>query len=230
MAELILPLMSAFWLGVLTSISPCPLATNILAISFVGRRVESPREVLFSGLLYTAGRAATYIFLGMLLVASLLSAPFISHVLQKYMNAALGPLLILVGIVLLELISLNIGSGLNTTVQKRVETMGVWGAVFLGVLFALSFCPTSAALFFGSLLPLAINSHSGILLPAVYGLATGLPVLIFAVLLGFGANKVAKAYDRIVVFERWARRITGITFIFVGFYYSLTRIFGLSFW
>ena len=230
MAELILPLVSAFWLGVLTSISPCPLATNILAISFVGRRVESPREVLFSGLLYTAGRAATYIFLGMLLVASLLSAPFISHVLQKYMNAALGPLLILVGIVLLELISLNIGSGLNTTVQKRVETMGVWGAVFLGVLFALSFCPTSAALFFGSLLPLAINSHSGILLPAVYGLATGLPVLIFAVLLGFGANKVAKAYDRIVVFERWARRITGITFIFVGFYYSLTRIFGLSFW
>jgi cytochrome c-type biogenesis protein len=230
MAELILPLMSAFWLGVLTSISPCPLATNIVAISFVGRRVESPQEVLFSGLLYTAGRAATYIFLGMILVASLLSAPFISHVLQKYMNAALGPLLILVGMVLLELISLNIGSGLNTTVQKRVETMGVWGAVFLGVLFALSFCPTSAALFFGSLLPLAINSHSGILLPAVYGLATGLPVLIFAVLLGFGANKVAKAYDRIVVFERWARRITGITFIFVGFYYSLTRIFGLSFW
>ena len=230
MVELILPLASAFWLGVLTSISPCPLATNIVAISFVSRRVESPRSVLFSGVLYTAGRAATYVLLGMLLVASLLSAPFISHVLQKYMNAALGPLLILVGMVLLELISFNMGGGLNTTMQKRVEAMGLWGAVFLGVIFALSFCPTSAALFFGSLLPLAVNRQSGILLPAVYGLATGLPVLIFAVLLGFGANKLAKAYDGIVAFERWARRITGITFIVVGFYYSLTRIFGLSLW
>ena len=230
MGEHILPLASAFWLGVLTSISPCPLATNIVAISFVSRRVESPRSVLFSGVLYTAGRAATYVFLGMLLVASLLSAPFISHVLQKYMNAALGPLLILVGMVLLELISFNMGGGLNSTVQKRVEAMGVWGAVFLGVLFALSFCPTSAALFFGSLLPLAINRQSGILLPAVYGLATGLPVLIFAVLLGFGANKLAKAYDGIVAFERWARHMTGITFIVVGVYYSLTRIFGISLW
>jgi cytochrome c-type biogenesis protein len=230
MVELILPLASAFWLGVLTSISPCPLATNIVAISFVSRRVESPRSVLFSGVLYTAGRAATYVLLGMLLVASLLSAPFISHVLQKYMNAALGPLLILVGMVLLELISFNMGGGLNTTMQKRVEAMGLWGAVFLGVIFALSFCPTSAALFFGSLLPLAVNRQSGILLPAVYGLATGLPVLIFAVLLGFGANKLARAYDGIVAFERWARRITGITFIVVGFYYSLTRIFRISFW
>jgi len=230
MADLILPLASAFWLGVLTSISPCPLATNIVAISFVGRRVESPRSVLFSGVLYTAGRAATYVLLGMVLVASLLSAPVISHALQKYMNAVLGPLMILVGMVLLELISFNMGGGLNTRVQKRVETMGVWGAVFLGVLFALSFCPTSAALFFGSLLPLAVNRQSGILLPAVYGLATGLPVLIFAVLLGFGANKLAKAYDGIVAFERWARRITGITFIAVGIYYSLTRIFGLSLW
>jgi cytochrome c-type biogenesis protein len=230
MADLILPLASAFWLGVLTSISPCPLATNIVAISFVSRRVESPRSVLFSGVLYTAGRAATYVLLGMLLVASLLSAPFISHVLQKYMNAALGPLLILVGMVLLELISFNMGGGLNTTMQKRVEAMGLWGAVFLGVIFALSFCPTSAALFFGSLLPLAVNRQSGILLPAVYGLATGLPVLIFAVLLGFGANKLARAYDGIVAFERWARRITGITFIVVGFYYSLTRIFRISFW
>jgi cytochrome c-type biogenesis protein len=230
MAEMILPVVSAFWLGILTSISPCPLATNIVAISFVSRRVESPRNVLFSGLLYTAGRATTYVLLGMLLVASILSAPLISHVLQKYVNTALGPLLILVGMVLLELISFNMGGGLNTIVQERVETMGVWGAVFLGVLFALSFCPTSAALFFGSLLPLAVNRQSGILLPAVYGLATGLPVLIFAVLLGFGANKLAKAYDGIVAFERWARRITGITFILVGFYYALTRIFGLSYW
>ena len=191
---------------------------------------ESAERPILRCSLHGRPGCATYVLLGMLLVASLLSAPFISHVLQKYMNAALGPLLILVGMVLLELISFNMGGGLNTTMQKRVEAMGLWGAVFLGVVFALSFCPTSAALFFGSLLPLAVNRQSGILLPAVYGLATGLPVLIFAVLLGFGANKLARAYDGIVAFERWARRITGITFIVVGFYYSLTRIFRISFW
>ena len=146
------------------------------------------------------------------------------------MNAFLGPLLILVGMVLLELISFNTGGGFNTAIQKRAEMMGGWGAVFLGILFALSFCPTSAALFFGSLLPLAVNHQSGIFLPAIFGLGTGLPVLIFAGMLGFGANKLAKAYDRIVAFERWARRITGIIFLLVGLYYSFTRIFGLSFW
>jgi len=105
MEEWILALTSAFWLGILTSISPCPLATNIAAISFVGRRVDSPRKVLISGLLYTAGRMFTYMVLGMVLVASLLSAPSLSHTLQKYMNLALGPLLIVVGMVLLELIT-----------------------------------------------------------------------------------------------------------------------------
>ena len=104
MTEFLIGIASAFWLGILTSISPCPLATNIAAISFVGRRVGSPAKVFLAGLLYTAGRTLTYLVLGVLLVSSLLSAPYLSHVLQKYMNKALGPILILVGMVLVELI------------------------------------------------------------------------------------------------------------------------------
>jgi cytochrome c-type biogenesis protein len=230
MAELIFPLVSAFWLGMLTSISPCPLTTNIVAISFISRRVTNPRHVVFSGLLYTAGRTTTYLVLGVFLVSSLLSAPYLSHVLQKYMNLALGPLLILVGMVLLQLISFNIGSGgVSLAVQKRVERMGVWGAVLLGIIFALSFCPTSAALFFGSLLPLAIRENSGVVLPAMYGVATGLPVLLFAVMIGLGASKIAQAYNGVMAFDRWARGITGVIFILVGIYYSLTNIFRVSF-
>ncbi len=230
MAEQIFPLLSAFWLGILTSISPCPLATNVAAISFISRRVTNPRHVVLSGLLYTAGRTTTYLILGVFLVSSLLSAPYISHVLQKYMNLVLGPLLILVGMVLLELISFNVGGGgVSLSVQNRIEAMGVWGAVILGIIFALSFCPTSAALFFGSLLPLAVRQQSGIILPAIYGVATGLPVLVFAILIGVGASKIAQAYNGVVAFERWARDITGIIFILVGIYYSLTNIFGVSF-
>lgn len=229
--SIFLPLASAFWLGILTSISPCPLTTNIAAISYVGRRVDKPGSVLQAGLLYTAGRALVYLLLGMLLVSSLLSAPALSQVLQKHMNMALGPLLIVVGLILLELLRLPSfgGTGLNTALQKKADSLGVGGAGLLGIVFALSFCPTSAALFFGSLLPLAVQQQSGLLLPGVYGVATGLPVLFFAVLLAFGANRVAHAFNRIAAFEIWARRGTGLLFVLVGIYYSIVHLFGYSF-
>jgi len=228
-ADYTLALASAFWLGVLTSISPCPLATNVAAMSFVGRRVGNPKMVFWAGSLYTGGRALTYGLLGVVLVSSLLSAPSLSNALQKYMNLALGPLLILVGMVLLEMITFSIGgNGMGDGLRKKLETTGFWGAGLLGIVFALSFCPTSAALFFGSLLPLAVKQESGVTIPVIYGIATGLPVLLFAALVAMGASRVAKAYDRIVVFERWARKGTGAIFVAVGIYYCLTLIFGIS--
>jgi cytochrome c biogenesis protein CcdA len=230
MHDWFIPLASAFWLGILTSISPCPLATNIAAIAYVGRRVDQPAKVFSTGLLYTGGRMLTYLLLGMLLVSSMLAAPQLAHILQKYMNMLLGPLLIVVGMILLDLIPLNIGKiGISDRLQKHIGDSGIWGAGLLGIVFALSFCPTSAALFFSSLLPLALQQQSGILLPAVYGIATGLPVLLFAVLLALGVNSVARAYNRIMIFEKWARMITGVFFILVGIYYCLTTIFRLSF-
>ena len=228
MEEWTVALVSALWFGVLTSISLCPLATNIAAISFVGRRVANPRQVLAAGLLYTGGRMLTYIVLGIVLVTSLLSVPSLSYALQKYMNLALGPLLILVGMVLLELITFQIGgSGVSESMQKRIEGMNVWGAGLLGILFALSFCPTSAALFFGSVLPLAVKWQSEVMLPAIYGIATGLPVMLFAGLIAVGTQKVAKAYNQVVSLERWARYITGGLFILVGIYYCLVYIWGV---
>jgi cytochrome c biogenesis protein CcdA len=229
MGQLLAAAATALWLGILTSISPCPLAMNITAISYVGRRVDNPRKVIGTGLLYTAGRAVTYTVLGALLGASLLSAPRLSHFLQKYMNLALGPLLIVVGMVLLELISFTRrGGGISDGMQRRVDRLGVWGAGLLGIVFALSFCPVSAALFFGSLLALSLTYGPGMLLPAVYGIGTGLPVMVFAILLALGANRIARAYDRIAIFELWSRRITGMVFIAAGIYYSLAHIFGVS--
>ena len=229
MTEFFLGVAAAFWLGILTSISPCPLATNIVAISFVGRRLGSPAKVFLGGILYTAGRTLTYLVLGVLLVSSLLSAPYLSHFLQKYMNKALGPILILVGMVLVELIQFNFfGSGVSEKMQKRVEALGILGALLLGVVFALSFCPVSAALFFGSLLPLALQYESAIILPSAYGVATGIPVLVFAILIALGAKRVGEAFNKLAHFEKWARRITGSIFILVGVYYCLAHIFGLQ--
>jgi cytochrome c biogenesis protein CcdA len=222
---------SAFWLGLLTLGSPCPLATNIAAIAFVGRRVASPFKVFLAGLLYTAGRTLTYLLLGVLLVSGLIAAPYLSHLLQKYMNIALGPILILVGMVLVQLIQFRFsGPGLSDNMQKRAQALGIWGALLLGVLFALSFCPVSAALFFGGLLPLAVRNQSAVLLPVAYGLATGLPVLAFSFLIAFGVNRIGRFYDRLVALEQRVRMGTGVVFIIVGIYYCLAYIFGLSIW
>jgi cytochrome c-type biogenesis protein len=229
MSEFFVGALSALWLGILTSISPCPLATNIAAVSFIGRRIGRTRVVLLTGLLYTLGRILTYVILGILLVTSALSIPQVSYILQKYMNKILGPVLIFVGMILLELIRINIsGPGLSEKMQKRVESYGILGAGLLGIIFALSFCPISAALFFGSLLPLSVKYESGFALPALYGLGTGLPVFLFSVLMAFGAQSVAKAFNKLTQLEWWVRRITGGIFIAIGIYFCLAHIFELT--
>jgi cytochrome c-type biogenesis protein len=218
----------AVWFGILTSISPCPLATNIAAMSYIGRRVDDPRKVLISGLLYSIGRALVYMVIAGLLVASILSAPKISFWLQKYMIRIMGPVLILTGMFLLGLIGRGIQiGGVSEAAAKKTERLGVWGAGLLGILFALSFCPTSAALFFGSLLPLAVDTGSGLLLPALYGLGTALPVVFFAFVIASGANRLGKAFEKVTQLELWARRVTGGLFIGIGIWFTLRYIFKL---
>lgn len=232
MSEWSIAVMTAAWLGFLCSISPCPLTSNIAAVSFVARRVGNVRQVFGVGLLYMLGRTLTYIFLGTGLVAGILAAPQLSHLLQKYMTLLMGPMMILVAMVLLGLLKFKISShdGAGDVLLKKVDKMGGGGAFMLGIFFALSFCPTSAALFFGSLLPLAVKHESWLLLPGIFGVATGLPVLLFAFLLAFGAHKVGKMYDRLAGFEVWAQRMTGIIFLLAGMGMTMTVTLGLKWW
>ena len=227
MDDYLLALGSAFWLGILTSLSPCPLATNIAAISYIGKRVEHPGAVLLSGLMYTFGRLLTYVALGVLIVSSVLSIPEVAMFLQRNMNRALGPVLIIVGLLLLDLFKLRLpGFAASEKVTGRIEKWGAWGAGLLGTLFALWFCPVSAALFFGSLIPLAVNHQSSVVMPIVYGIGTALPVVIFAVLIALGTKWIGTAFNRLSLFEKWARRITALAFILVGIYYSLIYLAG----
>ena len=213
---------SALWLGILTSISPCPLSTNIAAVSYVGRRVGNGRAVLLSGALYTAGRSFAYLVLGAASVWSLMSMVSVSSFLQGTFSRLLGPLLIAVGLLLLGVFQIALPNFVaGDDLQKRIDRAGVWGAGLLGIVFALSFCPVSAGLFFGSLVPLAVDRSSPLLLPFVYGIGTALPVAVFAVLLAVGAGWLATALDRVQIFERWARRATAIVFILIGIYETL---------
>jgi cytochrome c-type biogenesis protein len=201
-AAYVLGAVSAFWLGVLTSVSPCPLATNIAAVSYIGRRVKGARAVLLSGLLYTLGRLAVYVALGALLVGGLLSAPRASTFLGRYMNQLLGPILTVTGVFLLELVRFAPSGGVGgERLRKLAERAGIWGALLLGAVFALAFCPTSAALFFGGLVPLGVEQGSALLYPALYGAGTALPVVAFALVLAFGARLLGGAFERVTAAE-----------------------------
>jgi cytochrome c biogenesis protein CcdA len=219
--ELLITFGSALWLGILTSISPCPLATNIAAVSFLSKKIAHPVMVFISGLAYTIGRMVAYAVLGWIIISSLLSVPQVAQFLQKYMVKALGPLLIITGLFLLEVITLKLpGIALSQKHHNKLVESGAPGALLLGFIFALAFCPVSAALFFGSLIPLALNSKVGTLLPFIYGVGTGLPVLIFAVAIALGVTSMSHWFHRITKLEYYTRRITGVTFIFVGLYYT----------
>ncbi len=226
MTEFIIAAGSAFGFGLLTSISPCPMAMNITAISYVSRRLGNARQVFLSALLYITGQTLAYLGLAFVLIAGAQSMPLISLFLQKYMHLILGPILIITGMFLLQLIHLNMtGRDMGEGQQKRVDAMGVWGAFLLGAVFALTFCPTSASYYFGSLIPLSLKVNSSTILPVMFGFGAALPVMLFAVLLALSAQSMGKAFNILGKVEWWARIITGWIFILLGIYFSLKYIF-----
>jgi cytochrome c-type biogenesis protein len=225
--DMFIGMSAALWLGILTSISPCPLATNIAAISYVGRRVEKTSWVLMAGLLYTLGRSLAYLAVAMIVTKGLLSIPGVSNFLQKYMNLFVGPVMFGVGLLLLDIWNFNFnGGGMGNRLQARIDKMGVWGAGLLGILFALAFCPVSAGLFFGGLIPLAIKGNT-ILLSCLYGIGTALPVITFAILLAFAAHWVGATFNKLTIIEIWARHVTAVVMMLAGLLLILKHNFGI---
>ncbi len=217
---------SALWLGILTAMSPCPLATNIAAVSYIGKQYRRTSVVVLSGLAYVFGRMAAYLGLGAVLIAGILSTPRLSGFLQKSMNKILGPVLILAGMVLLDLLRFpSSGGGIGEKMREKAGKDGLLGAVLLGVLFALSFCPVSAALFFGSLIPLSVAKDSPVIYPLLFGFGTGIPVIVFAVMIAFGMRSIEAVFRGVTRVELWVRRITGAVFIVAGLYYAAVYIF-----
>ncbi|WP_372520969.1 aromatic aminobenezylarsenical efflux permease ArsG family transporter [Candidatus Ruminimicrobiellum ovillum] len=214
---MLIAIISSLWLGIVTSISPCPLATNIVATSFISKNIKNPQKAILSGFLYTLGRVITYMFLGSILISGILAIPSVANFLQGYINKLIAPILIFTGLLLLDVIKLNFSFGIcKNSVYEKFKNSTTLGAFILGIIFALSFCPVSAALFFGNLTTLAIEHHSRFLLPLVYGIGTGIPVMFFAIIIAFAVHKVGEVYNLITRIESWFRKITGMIFIFAG--------------
>jgi len=216
-----IPIVSAFLLGLLTAISPCPMATNITAIAYVTRRVTDRKYAVITSALYTLGRMFSYSVLGILMVVIGLEIPWVSSALQHISEPVLGPLLILIGLIMLSInkISFGRGSGKLAALGGKVADWGMIGGFLLGVIFALAFCPFSAVLFFGVLIPLALNSTGGLGLPAVYAIGTGLPVLALGIFLSFGVSRVSSWVNALNRAQPVIRVVVSLIFIGVGIYY-----------
>jgi len=218
------PLLTAFVLGLMTAISPCPLATNITAVGFISKDIQNRNRVFVNGLVYTLGRSLSYTLLALILLLS--ADQFkISGFLQMYGEKIIGPLLIIIGLFMLDVIRINF-PGLSNITDKfsKKKMSNYWGVLLLGFVFALAFCPYSGVLYFGMLVPLTISSSEGILLPVAFAIATGIPVIIFAWLIAYTISGVGGFYNKLKTFEIWFRRVIAVVFIGIGIYY-LTFLF-----
>lgn len=215
-----LPLLAAFALGLLTAISPCPLATNITATAFIAKTVSSKGKVIGSGLLYTLGRVFSYTTIGALIYFGA-SKFHIAKLFQGNGEKFIGPLMILIGLVMLDVIKLDFLSKGNFTekLSERFKTQGLMGAFLLGALFALAFCPYSGALFFAMLIPMTLASEGGLLLPVVFSIGTGLPVIIFAFVIAYSLEKLGQYFKAVQKIEKVMRIVAGWTFLITGLYY-----------
>jgi len=216
------PLIAAFFIGLMTALSPCPLATNITAIAYISKKIGDGKKTLLTGFIYTLGRMFTYVLLASLIVYIGVNVQAISLFLQRYGERILGPLLIVIGLVMLNIIklpSLKSGERINK-IKEKLSERGYLGSFLLGVLFALAFCPFSAVLFFGMLIPLALRYSDGILIPSIFSLATGLPVIIFAFILTFSVSKLGSVMKGVQNFEKYMRYAIALVFVIVGIYYT----------
>ena len=220
-----IPIVTAFVLGLLTAISPCPLATNITAIGYIGRDIESRQRIFWNGILYTVGRIIAYSVLGAILIYILHQGEnmfFIQKGISKWGEMLIAPAMILIGLFMLFGDRLNLPKfGFSGDLESD-RMKGMWGSLLLGILFAMAFCPTSGVLYFGMLIPMSAQATAGYLLPVVFAFATGLPVILVAWFLAYSVAGIGTFYNRMKVIQKWFNRTVAILFILVGLYYAYT--------
>lgn len=212
------PVITALLLGLIGSTSPCQLTTNVTALAYVSRESTGSRHFMAAALAYMLGKVTVYSLIGLLVVVAGLELSSMAVPVAVVARKAIGPALILVGIIMLADLKWGrfLGSGVSGWLEDRARRGGPFGPFLLGSAFSLAFCPTLFWLFFGLLIPLSLSSAVGVFYPGVFALGTVLPLMIMAVLLSWGAKA---AGERILGMRRLSRimqRATGVVFLIGG--------------
>jgi len=215
-----IPLVSALLLGLITAISPCPLATNITATAYISKNITNKKKVFLNGIIYALGRGFSYTLLGFLFYFGANQFHY-KKFLMLNGEKFLGPLLIILGLVMLNILKFNFlgKSNLQNKLSEKFRDKGLLGSFLIGIVFALAFCPYSGALYFGALIPMTITSAKGLYLPIIFAFGTALPVIVFTYLLAFTVGKVSSFYTKIAKIEKMMRLVAGVVFILSGLYY-----------
>lgn len=216
------PALTAFLLGLLTALSPCPLATNIATIGFIGKDIEDRKRIFRNGLLYTLGRILSYTLLGVILILVLKEGASmfgIQKTIGTWGELLLGPLLLVIGLFMLLGDRINLPQFGFKGNAEGLAKKGGWGALLIGILFAIAFCPTSGVFYFGMLIPMSATATAGYLLPVIFAIATSIPVLAVAWILAFSVQKMGNFYGKMQKIQKWMKHIVGILFLLVGIYY-----------
>lgn len=214
------PIMAAFALGLLTAIAPCPLATNISATAYIAKNVTDKRGVVLSGFLYTLGRMLTYTAIGAVIFFG--ASKFeIAKAFQGHGEKYIGFIMVVLGLIMLNVIKLDWIKGANFSekLSQKLQSQGLVGALLLGAIFALAFCPYSGALFFAMLIPMTLSADAGLALPVFFSLGTGLPVILFAFVIAYSVQKVGMYFKAITKVEKVMRIVAGLVFLLTGLYY-----------
>ena len=220
-----MPWVTAMVLGLMTAISPCPLATNITAVGFISKDIENRNRVFLNGILYTLGRAISYFGIAFIMFLGADRLKF-SGFFQQYGEKIIGPLLLIIGLFMLDILKIKFpGLSSLTSRMERKKRWGYLDVILLGIVFALAFCPYSGVLYFGMLIPMTISSASGLILPVIFAIATGIPVIIIAWILAYAISGIGSAYNKIKSFEIWFRRVIAVLFVVVGIYYIIRVYF-----
>src|SRR5665647_336571 len=230
------PVLTAFILGLMTTISPCPLCTNVTAIGFLSKNVKNRQQIIVNGLMYALGKIIAFTALAAVFVLGGSILPT-QHFFETYVEMLLGPFLILGGLFMLEFFHFHhhtskhhaSGSYSDRIISKSKSGSTTW-SLLLGIIFSLAFCPYSGVLYFGGLIPLTLAEPAGLLLPVIFAIGTGLPVIIVSWILAYSLSGIGSFYNKIQVFEVWFRRITAIIFILMGIYVGIEYMshFGMA--
>ncbi|RRD02205.1 aromatic aminobenezylarsenical efflux permease ArsG family transporter [Prevotella sp. OH937_COT-195] len=214
------PVLTAFILGVLVAQHPCSLATNIAAMSYIGKDVGNRRRVFLDGLLYTLGRTIGYTLPGwaiILLVRSGVEVLNLGDLISEWGERVLGPLLIVIGAYLLYSDLLHH--------HDHVPRLPFGGKhvtpIVLGIVFAMAFCPESGIVYFGMIMPMSVELSSGYLLPVSFAIGTGLPVVLMSCFFAYSFGRFSRLDSGMRFVKAWFTRLIAVLFILAGVFVLL---------
>lgn len=218
-----LQVLTALLLGFLMILDPCTLFTSIAAIGYIDKEIANKRKVLTNGLMFVLGKLVTYVLVAIPFLMGAQTAG-VQHLLEHWGEPLLAAFMLICGVLLLF-------SGHHhhehdhglTRWLTNADSRSSWlWSFMLGIFFAIAFCPHRLVYFFTMIdIAITLPPSWNWLLPVVFGLGTGLPIMLIAWLISYSAISANALTARLQSVEKWIRYISAVLFIGFGLYLTV---------